>query len=396
MPQEVLPSGARPKTSRSRAGLLVCDPVLKWGTTAEMGVAELLDAVDRAQRAATMQDKALWERLACRAQALMLKFTASQLCRLLFAFHRGRLSDESLLAAACETIADTEANCRSHLNLNEAALLLKAFSKHDYVDSPSVDVLLSCVANKIDEASTSDVCQILIAVIRLGVTERLNVQPCASSGGTLVGRLFHAARVHTPGMHVPPADVTNLCVAASRLPPSEDAAIFLLGVFQQLTESTDVALLSPRDVVRRLIGVASFDEALLKSSGSLRVEPVCSRIGSAGIFAIYRVVAASMGQRAEELHPENCVEACEAIARILNFNQLSSAQGRAHEGSIELTRMRPIFALLLQRLPTISPPLLDRAALAAKLLSEQAKEQDDILTDLRAALRKELAQRSND
>ena len=96
--------------SRARTGVLVRDPLLTWGTTASMGVPELINSVDRAERA-KVQLRPMWERLSCRAQALIPDLNAVELTRVLFSFHRARYVDEGLLIAACEATTEEAVSC---------------------------------------------------------------------------------------------------------------------------------------------------------------------------------------------------------------------------------------------------------------------------------------------
>ena len=180
--------GGRRERTSNRGGLLVRDPLATWGATATMGASELLDAVDRAERSRS-SSHALWERLSCRTQALLPDLTAAELCRALFGFHRARLRDEGLLEAACEAVRAERPG--RDLSAGDAALLLKALSKHAFPHLPTADLLLRRAGALLPGAGPADISQLLSAAVRLGLAERLGEDgPHAG----LLGRLLSAAR----------------------------------------------------------------------------------------------------------------------------------------------------------------------------------------------------------
>ncbi|CAK0909429.1 unnamed protein product, partial [Prorocentrum cordatum] len=207
-------------------------------------------AVDCAQRAGAGGSHAgLWERLSSRAQALLPDLTAAELCRALFGFYRARHSDDGLLHGSCEAILTETPG--TDLKPNDAALLLKALSKHRFVHLPATDFLLRRCAEELPSATAADISHLLSAVVRLGLRERL-----AERGPHpgLLGRLFAAARAQLADAYLPPADLTNLCAAAALLPAVEQSAALLAAAAGQLRGRADrAAAAPPRDVVRHRI-----------------------------------------------------------------------------------------------------------------------------------------------
>lgn len=282
-----------------RGGILVLDPVMAWGSTASMGPKQLLDAIDRASRAgATLSGdghQQLWERLSCRCQALMLALSPQELCRALFGFYRARCSDGDLLNAACDALLsekDTDvghqgdAQCETFydvhklgthtsMSANDVAMLLKAFSKHGYKDNlDAIDFLLHRARETLVDAAVTDISQLLAAMVRLGLEDRfgggvdeaLGTQLSAHPG--LLNLLFARARGGLFDRFTPAIDVTNLCVAAAKLPATQQGSHLLLDVAEQLS-SVGCAKLAPRDVLRRL-------QAIVMAKG-LDAQPIWQR-----------------------------------------------------------------------------------------------------------------------
>lgn len=397
----------RPRTSKSRGGLLVCDPLLAWGSTGGMGVKELLDAVDRAERAAAGSHKALWERLSCRAQALLPELSAPELCRALFAFHRARHRDEELLGAACEAMLGEE-DCKAgnSLSANDAALLMKALSRHGYAHLAAVDHLLRCSREDLPNATPADISQLLSAVVRLGVASRLQEEGPHHAG--FLGQLFAAARAQLGDAYLPAADLTNLCAAAALLPRCEEAARFLFCAAKRLQGRAESAT-PPRDVVRRLLSIAAFDEGLSARGGpaTVHIEPVVRRLGPDGVAALCQTTSQRLAQRASELDPDACIGALDALARLLPHSCVTAeatAHGRAASATrcgaavvarpLHMAALRPLLALALQRLPGLQRSPLERTAHAVGALAEVPwLRSEPLLADLLAVLPQELARR---
>lgn len=281
---------------RARSGILVLDPVMAWGATAAMGTKQLLDAVDRASRASRGRlcgHEDLWERLSCRCQALMLALSVQELSRALFGFYRASYTNEELLATAGEALLSekmdeeaTETILEAHklgkhtpMSANDVAMLLKAFSKHGYKDLKVIDHLLHRVTEILDTAAVTDVSQLLAAIVRLQLGNRL---------GDLLNKLFQQARGGLFDKFTPASDVTNLCVAAAKLPPTEQGEALLLEVAKDLAAKADRASnLAPGDLLRRLqsfVAYQGFLELLVPSLPSL-----------------YEHAAQGLGQRCMEL-----------------------------------------------------------------------------------------------
>ena len=296
-----------------RGGILVVDPVIAWGSTASMGPKQLLDAVDRASRAGAVlkgpatsksSSQRLWERLSCRCQALMMSLSPEELSRALFGFHRARCSDIDLLSAACDALLsekidesnedadETEAalfdthklGTHTPMSANDVAMLLKAFSKHNYKENlEAIDFLLRRAQMTLQDAAVTDVSQLLAAVVRLGVGDRfgggvdeakcvLPIPPHPS----LLNELFRQARGGLFDKFTPASDVTNLCVAAAKLPATQEGGALLLDIANHLSQTNradQTANLPPRDVLRRLQSIVAFDSGL---EGSL-VMPISPR-----------------------------------------------------------------------------------------------------------------------
>lgn len=369
---------------RTRGGsVIVRDPLSAWGTTAKMNTRDLLDAVDRAGaatvgmaagessssssspagRRGAPRQRVLWERLSCRAQALLPEFTAPELCRLLFAFHRARYRDEGLLDAACEAVLTEPLGERGMLG-NDAALLLKALARHRHTHLPALDHLLWRAAEQCDEGNltASDVSQLLAAVVRLGAVERLRPE-------NLDERLFAAARARLGDAYLPAQDFTNLCAAAVLCRPSEEGARLLEAAarrFEGPSGQSVAALTPPRDVVRRLLSFGAFDAAL--EDQKAQVTPLATRLGPPQLAAICRSVARGLTQRASEMDPETCVAACEAMANLLpRCQRVDSAFWEDEFG--------PVVYLALQRLRGMTADLQRRLARTAPLLVEVCDRQ---------------------
>merc|ERR1712232_632046 len=127
--------------------------------------------------------------------------------------------------------------------------LLKAFSKHKYVHLPAFDLLLKCAGEQLGAMTASDISQALSAIIRLDMVDRAR----RGSDGELQGlleNLFEAARAKLVDAYLPPADLTNLCVAAALCAPTEKGAELLVAVALRFTGAAgevSIALTHPRD-----------------------------------------------------------------------------------------------------------------------------------------------------
>ncbi len=268
-----------------RGGILVLDPIMAWGSTASMGPKQLLDAIDRASRAGATLERGshqqLWERLSCRCQALMLALSPQELCRALFGFHRARCSDVDLLNAACDALlserdmdSDQEdgtdntfsemhkLGTHTSMSANDVAMLLKAFSKHGYSDNlNAIDFLLHRARQTLPDAAVTDISQLLAATVRLELEDRfgggVDEAKCPRQvppHPNLLNQLFLQARGGLFDRFTPTSDVTNLCVAAAKLPATRQGAALLLEVANHLAVGS--TKLSPRDVLRRLQAIA--------------------------------------------------------------------------------------------------------------------------------------------
>lgn len=369
---------------RSKGGLLVCDPLLTWGATGSMGVKELLDAVDLAERGATGNNKALWERLSCRAQVLLPDFTALELSRLLFAFQKARHRDGELVEAVCENLTDEEGRIvGGALSANDAALVLKALSWHGRRDIPTVDFLLAAFAQDLASATTSDVSQLLSALVRLQLGQ------CLGDKRGLLNQLFATARRQMEDAYLPAADLTNLCVATASLPRGEECAEFLLAVARRFDRRAEAAT-SPRDLVQRLLSIAAFDDALLDMMRNedggpegRRIVPVFERLGPQVVALVGQVACHRLAQRGSELDPKMSVAALDALSWWLARSSSMSPGG----ASVDVATLRPMLALVLQRMRGLSPELLQRTARAADALLEvPSLREEPLLQELLAAL----------
>ena len=226
------------------------------------------------------------------SQSLMLALTPSELCRALFGFHRARCSDPELLAAVSEVLV-SEAELEeegvqklgvAQMSANDVAMLFKAFSKHGYAPhQASVDALLSQTRQTLPDAALTDISQLLAAIVRLELGGRLGggggEAPSGPHSG-LLNQLFQQARSGLLDRLAPVADVTNLCVAAARLPPCEQGAVLLADVAEHLTSKPHAAGLSPRDLLRRAQSILTFDERL----GDSGIQPVQQRHDFRSVF----------------------------------------------------------------------------------------------------------------
>mmetsp|Transcript_89959 Transcript_89959/g.262939 ORF Transcript_89959/g.262939 Transcript_89959/m.262939 type:complete len:407 (-) Transcript_89959:50-1270(-) len=382
-------SAARRHAARSaRGSVLVRDPLSTWGATASMGVRQLLDAVDHAERAKTGAHRTLWERLSCRTQALAPDLTAQELCRALFGFHRARYRDKSLLQAACDAVQVDQPG--QDLAANDVVLLLKVLSKHDFAHVPTVDFLLGQCQERLATMTAADISHLLAATVRLGVSERLH-----SSGPypDLLAKLFSAAQEQLATSYLPPADLTNLCVVAALLPPVQESSFFVAAVIARL-KGKGAMVTPPKDMVRRLLSVKAFDEGLRRSEApSCRgrgVQPVAEVLGPDGLAQVCQAVASGLSRRAAELDPLTSVAACEVFAQLLPQCALGSPwRPKVRGGKRDGTVLRPLLALVLQRLPGLSSELTARARAAAAALAESLEE--PTLTELIVALSCEMA-----
>ena len=263
---------------RGRSGILVLDPVMAWGATAPMGTKQLLDAVDRASRAGRKVSghEDLWERLSCRCQALMLALSVQELSRALFGFYRASYTDKELLATAGEALLSekiydeeaTETILEAHklgkhapMSANDVAMLLKAFSKHGYKDLKVIDHLLQRVTEILETAVVTDVSQLLAAIVRLQLGNRLAGGANEAPHPGLLNHLFRQARWGLFDKFTPASDVTNLCVAAAKLPPTEQGEALLLDVAKDLAAKADRASnLAPGDLLRRLQSFVAYQD----------------------------------------------------------------------------------------------------------------------------------------
>eukprot|EP00927_Polykrikos_kofoidii_P049768 TRINITY_DN43781_c0_g1_i1.p1 TRINITY_DN43781_c0_g1~~TRINITY_DN43781_c0_g1_i1.p1 ORF type:complete len:494 (+),score=64.52 TRINITY_DN43781_c0_g1_i1:104-1483(+) len=418
--------GPRPFRSRSRAlrtrsgSVVVRDSLSALGTTSQMGTRDLLDAVDRASAAASgkastgattrpsggdnssassspsrrrgAQQRLLWERLSCRAQALLPDFTAAELCRVLFAFHRARHQDEGLLDAACEAIL-TEPLGQTGILGNDAVLLFKALSRHRHRHTIALEHLLKRVAEQCDSQrlTASDVAQLMVAILRLDMADHVRLEG-------LDQRLFAVARGRLADAYLPAQDVTNLCTAAVLFGPSEDGARLLEAAarrFEGPNGQAAAALTPPKDLVRRLLSFGAFDAALQErkddptSVQNMDITPMAARWGSDRLVAICRCAAKGLSQRASEIDPETCVVACEAMAQLLpKCDRIDAAFWKDNE-------FGPVLYLVLHRLPTMQADLQRRMAKSVPALEDVARRQRvrgpgppvPVLAEISAALR---------
>ncbi|CAE7362111.1 Fubp1 [Symbiodinium natans] len=286
-----------------------------------MGPKQLLDAIDRASRAgvglesnvsevSAAQRTQLWERLSCRCQALMLCLSPQQLCRALFGFHRARCHDEELLHSACEALLSEEGavydepqnpedledefgvqklGTHAVLSANDVAMLLKALSRFHYTKHPEVlDFLLQRAAATLEEATTSDVAQLLGAAARLGLGEQL-------ASEALLEQLFGRARLGLFDKFTPAADATNLCAAAALLPKTEQGAQLLAEIAGHLRKAEKAAGLAPRDLVRRLQSLTAFDRKAGDSNDEFMT--VQQRLGREGREEVCIAAAEAPGSK---------------------------------------------------------------------------------------------------
>lgn len=352
-----------------RGGTLVRDPLSTWGATSQMGTRELLEAVDRAERARTGSNTALWDRLSCRSQALLPDFSASETCRVLFAFYRARYKDDGLLHTASEAILKERPGQK--LLANDIALLMKAFSKHNYGDIAVVDFLLTCAKHQMPKASAADISHLLAALVRLGMGPRLRDD---GPHPGLLGSLFRVARIQLGDAYLPIPDLTNLAAAAALLPPTDDSACFLEALGLHLAKELRAMAMPPKDIVRQLVSIREFDRRL-EEPCVFHIRQVVDRLGMATVAAICNAAAIGLSRRVGELDLELSISACECFADLLTFSSQCVSRSDAvlqwNHG-----KLRPLFSLVLQRLPSMEVPLLERLEHCTSLLLQV---QDDIL-----------------
>jgi len=405
----MLPRGRRAAGRTPRGGRLVRDPLATWGATAKMGPKELLGAVDHAAKnagAATGAHHGLWERLSCRAQALAPDLTAPELCRALFGFYRARLrGDASLLHAARDAILSERPG--RHLSANDTALMLKALSKHGFDDAEVADFLLYRAGEKLETMAPADVSELLAAVIRLGLEGRLDED---GPHPTLLEGSFARVRARLGDTYLPPADLTNLCVAAALFRPVEEGSLFLLDAVRLLERRTLTT--PPRDTVQRLLSVVAFEKGLRQRAvatcgvGGAAKRPITSVVEALeppGLAAVCHRVCLGLARRVHELEVVTSVAACEAMAALLPHCWSQPVAGKKMCGaSADVLRRKdelwtshaslvPLLTLVLQRAPGMPAALLRRTAEAATALANL--HGDPVLMELLAFIPDELSRR---
>lgn len=355
----------------TRGVLLVRDPLSAWGSTGSMNTAALLDAIARAERARTGDHRALWERLSCRAQALLPDFTASELCRVLFAFHRVRCRDEGLLRASCEALLAGDRPAQGLL-ANDVALIFKALSKHGFHHPGAMHFLLQQAAVELPRTTAADASQLLAAVLRLDVgylLSRHNLDGRPVSSDDLLEALLKVAKEGVSDRYLPPADLTNLCVAAALLPPVEQGAQLLKAVARSLERPSTASAIQPRELVRRLHAIGTFDKKLRQEADRTQtIRTVAARLGPLGLAPVCQAVGRVLAPRVSELDADATVRACEALALALSAVPLhGDIDARAQALAAMAEYFAPALALLCQRLPSLDLPSRHRVQVAAAL-----------------------------
>jgi len=268
--------------------------------------------------------------------------------------------DEGLLIAACE--ATTE-EAFPEASVNDLVLLMKAVSKYKCKDMPTVDTLLRRIHRDVVRLTAADASQLLVAILRMNVADRL-AQDGPHAG--LLCEIFKRAQRDLGDIYLPPRDLTNLCVAASLFHPMEESRLFLTAVLQRLKRSA--VLVPPLDVIRRLLSVAAFDVESNRQSQCRVVD----RLGPQGLGDVCHAAASCLSQRINEVDPEMCVAACEAVSRLVPFFCEHTPIGSSRSSVCvfwDHQNFHPVLALLLQRLPGLSDTLVCRAAHAVVAMS---------------------------
>eukprot|EP00746_Dinoflagellata_sp_MGD_P025041 gnl/MRDRNA2_/MRDRNA2_158830_c0_seq1.p1 gnl/MRDRNA2_/MRDRNA2_158830_c0~~gnl/MRDRNA2_/MRDRNA2_158830_c0_seq1.p1 ORF type:complete len:446 (+),score=66.70 gnl/MRDRNA2_/MRDRNA2_158830_c0_seq1:59-1339(+) len=375
---------SRPRAfGRVSKPMVIRDPKSMWRDTSTMGNKELVDAVDKAARLrhATAHESDLWERLSCRAQALAPDFQAQDLCRVLFAFHRARRRELSLLETACECIVEERPG--QDLSANDIALVLKALSKHEFAHILAVDHLLHRARQIRNEFTPADISQLLAALIRLGLEDHL----CSKHPG-LVDTLFECATNQLGDAYLPCADLSNLCAAAALLPPSMAQAHFLAAVGRRL-HGAGIAFVPPKDLARRLQSIVVFDQGLLKARDEINpmAHPNGSEVplarellGEQGVRDLCKSAVEAFERRGAELNASACVSACEALVELAS----------GHE---DVQSSSALLALLIQRLAALPAPLLVKTSRVSAKLAQVVPPSETLPSRVLFALSAELKRR---
>eukprot|EP00439_Symbiodinium_sp_Y106_P040174 s293_g4.t3 len=321
-------SGSR----RNPGGLLVCDPLMAWSATASMGPNQLLDAIDRASRAGVG--------LEANAPELVLSLALLS--------DDGAVYDESYNPGDLEDeFGVQKLGTHAVLTANDVAMLLKAFSRFGYTKNPeAMEFLLQRAEETLEEATSSDVAQLLGAASRLGLGQEL-------ANGAMLERYFYRARSGLFDKFTPAADATNLCAAAALLPKTEEGAQLLAEMAGYLRKAEKAAALSPRRLSRhRVLRMWEDIVAVQHRLSRETFEEVCA------------ATAEALAHRCAELDTETSLSALEALGQLLPHPPT---------GLFSPSSLDPVCALLLQRL---RGPLGDEAARCAEASVKIQKEED--------------------